>query len=266
MNQIEKFNENFTFYDKHRPTYIDELYCFVLNYSSFSEGKAAIEVGCGTGQATKPFLETGAKVTAFELGADLADFTRNKFAGYQNLDVINQDFMNYTTDDCSVDLIYSATAFHWVSDANTGLPGYRHAYQMLKPGGTLAVWWNNPRASGQNLELEQEIQEVYRKYAPSLADTAGRKTAQHERWFVTRCVNLQRLLHSNGFCDVKFELYYDWRNLTPENYIGLLHTYSDHMALSDKERIPLFDNIQAIIEKHGSITLLDTMDLHMGRK
>ena len=69
------FNEDASNYDKFRPTYIDEMYKDVIGFSSLNSSKSALEIGIGTGQATLPFLKTGCKVTAIELGDKLAQFS-----------------------------------------------------------------------------------------------------------------------------------------------------------------------------------------------
>ncbi|HAG42838.1 MAG TPA: hypothetical protein DCL31_04970 [Clostridium sp.] len=57
--------------------------------------KSLIEVGCGTGQATEPFLKTKCKVTAVELGENLSSYTREKFKSYKNLNVVQSVFEKY---------------------------------------------------------------------------------------------------------------------------------------------------------------------------
>jgi len=68
MDKRYIFNEDPNNYDRYRPTYCKELFDDIIKYSELNEQKKAIEVGIGTGQATKPFLMTGCDVTAIELG------------------------------------------------------------------------------------------------------------------------------------------------------------------------------------------------------
>lgn len=102
--------------------------------------KSLLEVGCGTGQATEPFLKTKCKVTAVELGENLASYTREKFKIYKNFNVIRSAFEDYDCDDNQFDMLYSATAFHWIPDEI----GYKKAYRIIRSGGTLALFWNRP--------------------------------------------------------------------------------------------------------------------------
>ena len=45
-------------YEKFRPSYPDELYEMILNYTTLDETCYAVEVGIGSGQATLPILKT----------------------------------------------------------------------------------------------------------------------------------------------------------------------------------------------------------------
>lgn len=107
-----KFNEDVINYDKYRPTYVNELFIEVINYSKLDNTKNALEIGIGTGQATMPILKTGCNLTAIELGENLAVYSKNKFASFDNFNVINIDFESYSSVTNQFYLIYSATAFH----------------------------------------------------------------------------------------------------------------------------------------------------------
>ena len=259
------FDQNVVFYDRHRPTYGARIYQDVLAYSGFGHGKQAIEVGCGTGQATRPFLDAGGNVTAVELGENLTAFTRHKFAGYHNFEVVNADFTQFSAAQDSIDLVYSATAFHWVSHEKNNMLGHRLAHGLLKPGGALAIWWNNPRGT-KDAALHNEIQACYMKYAPANAEQKQQKMENSEKWYKDRHGYEEKILTQLGFGAIESKLYQGYRTFTGEAYVELLHTYSDHMSLPDALRLPLFDAIGECVTKRGGITLQDTVDLYMARK
>lgn len=114
MNKKYLFNEVVEQYDKMRPTYTKEVFSDIFKISNLARSKSLLEIGCGTGQATKPFLDYGCKVTAIELGDKLAQYTENKFKDYKDFKVISCSFENYESELNTFDLIYSATAFHWI--------------------------------------------------------------------------------------------------------------------------------------------------------
>ena len=108
------FNEVSAEYDNLRPRYVDELFTDIIQFSAIDKTKRALEIGIGTGQATLPFLKTGCDLTAIEIGDKLAQYSRGKFATYEHFKVLNQDFESVSLEDNSYDLIYSASAFHWI--------------------------------------------------------------------------------------------------------------------------------------------------------
>jgi ubiquinone/menaquinone biosynthesis C-methylase UbiE len=108
------FDEIVTNYDKIRWGYPDELYMDIIRYSESPKGKKALEIGAGTGKATVQFLNMGYDVTAVEMGVHMSEFLLDKFKGYPNFNVVTTTFEDVLLEDTSYNLIYAASAFHWV--------------------------------------------------------------------------------------------------------------------------------------------------------
>ena len=111
------FNTVASTYEKFRPGYTDELYQMIFDYITLNESCYAIEVGIGGGQATLPFLKTGCHLTAVEYGEDLSRLCKEKFGEYHNFSIITNRFENEPFLDDKYDLVYSASAFHWVPES-----------------------------------------------------------------------------------------------------------------------------------------------------
>ena len=259
MGNEKYFDENVLLYDQYRPTYTAELFKDILAFSSVTENSRILEIGCGTGNATLPFIKTGARVTAVEVGENLAEYTQRKFSEYDNFKIVNVKFEDYSTDE-KYDLIFSATAFHWIN------PEYAYARckEFLTPNGVLATFWNTPRISRDNAALYSEIQALYAEYLPDSKEESASLT--ESKWYVSRCNRLSRYFETYGYADCLFKLYQGKRTFNADDYIGLLHTYSDHMALPEDKRKVFFDKIHFAIQKYGQIDLVDTIDLHIGKK
>ncbi len=259
MGNEKYFDENVVMYDKHRPKYVAELYSDIIEYADIGKNSNLLEIGCGTGNATLPFVKTGAKVTAVELGENLAEYTKQKLSKHDNFKIVNVKFEDYCTDE-KYDLIFAATAFHWIN------PEYAYARckELLAPSGVLATFWNTPRISRDNAELYSEIQALYAEYLPDSKEESASLT--ESKWYVSRCNGLSRYYETYGYVDCLFKLYQGKRTFNADDYIGLLHTYSDHMALCEEKRKVFFHKIHSAIQKYGQIDLVDTIDLHIGRK
>jgi len=134
------FNDIPSEYDKFRPSYVSELYADIADYSDINQDSRLLEIGIGTGQATLPFLKMNCDLTAIELGTDLAAYTNEKFHSYKKFQIKNISFEDFENPDNSFDMIYSASAFHWIPEEI----GYAKVYRLLKSGGTFARFANHP--------------------------------------------------------------------------------------------------------------------------
>ena len=242
-------------YEKLRPGYVDALYQDVLAYCPVDASSRAVEVGIGGGQATEPILKTGCAVTAVEPGEHFCALCREKFAAYPGFSVINGKFEHVEFPSECCDLVYSASAFHWVPEEI----GYRKAYAMLKSGGAFARFANHPYKDKGRPGMHEALQAVYAVYMPgSLVPSEYSEEAARAR---------AEIALKYGFTDIQHRLYHRTRDFTAAEYIQLLGTYSDHIAIEENTRRRFFSEIeQAINDMGGMITIYDTIDLQLARK
>lgn len=248
------FNEDEFNYDKYRPTYPKELFSDIINYSHISIDDKALEIGIGTGQATLPILQSGCTVTAIELGNNLTEYVKDKFNNYKNFNVINGDFMEYPIKSDFFNLVYCATAFHWLPLEH----GYAKIKKILKYNGTIALFWNHPFPNRQNDISNIANRRIYNKYFPS--------NSEMKEFDENDCQKRINELKQFGFKDVTSKLYHCKRTLTSNEYIGLLNTYSYHRALLTEVKNNFeIDMKNAIDEVGGKINIYDTIDLYLAR-
>jgi len=131
------FKNVVTDYDYARPPYPSELYKTIHDFSGIGPGSNILEVGAGTGQATKLFVEKNHSLDLLEVSDEEVDFLRGKYEKNINVRIFKDYFEDFKAD-WRYDLIYSATAFHWIKCEN----GYPKAWEILRDGGTMAVFWN----------------------------------------------------------------------------------------------------------------------------
>ena len=249
------FNEDESNYDKWRPNYVTALFSDVIDHTSINHTSKILEIGIGTGQATLPFLKLGCQIDGIELGDKLAKYTELKFKDYSNLNIINADFETYCGKQNSYDLLYSATAFHWISEKI----GYPKAFDLLKDKGWIALFWNHPFVNGINDNLHQEVQKVYFKYLPS-----NKKIVEFSK---EDCKTITNKLLLYGFNNVTSKLYYQKRIFNADDYISLLNTYSDHRSLPITMKHDFENELRLVIKEHNDqIIVYDTIDLYLGQK
>lgn len=241
-------------YEKMRPGYVPQLYDDLFAYAGVTEESNALEIGIGGGQATPPILKTGCNVTAVERGAQLAAVCREKFKAYPRFTAIVSKFEDAALQNDAFDLIYSASAFHWVPEEI----GYPKVFALLKSGGVFARFANHPYRDLSE-GVHGEIEKLYRIYMPG----ACAPKAYSEQEASDRAGIAQKY----GFTDTAYRLYRRTRSFTAKEYTALLGTYSDHIAMEESKRRRFFSEIEAVIDAFGGqLTIYDTLDMQLARK
>ena len=263
------FDEIAVNYDKYRWDYPAELFVDAIGYSGHGNGKKAIEIGAGTGKSTTPFLDAGYDVTAIEMSVNMSAFLLDKFKEHPNFDVITSTFEDARLDDDSYDLIYSASAFHWI-DADVGCP---KVMRLLKNGGAFVLFRNNAVRSNE-AGIFEAVNEAYEKHYYA-------HYPNHRRpidIFKMTCEDFLKpdeiyrgfrfnSLQEYGFADVTMKLYNATRVYAPDEYISLMDTMSDHRALPEHYREALYADIKKAIVNHGGqMEMSFIFQLYMGRK
>ena len=247
-------------YDKMRPGYVDALYEMLFEYLPVGEDSRVAEVGSGAGQATAPLLRRGCALTAVEYGPQFAGLLKEKFKQYPKFTVITGRFEDTAFDDNAFDLVYSASAFHWVPEKI----GYEKVFAMLKPGGAFARFANHPYRAWGNPKLGERIDDLYAAFYNPFHN---RQRTVIQEYSEEEAARLAALPEKYGFRDIRCALFYRERVFSSREYVALLGTYSDHIVLEEQLRNEFFAKIEEAIEAHGgSITVRDTIDLQLARK
>ena len=247
-------------YDKMRPGYAPELFQKIFEYVSVGENSRVVEVGSGSGQATLPVLKTGCELIAAEYGENFSKLLLDKFKEYPKFSVKTGKFEEIDFPSESFDLVFSATAFHWVPEEI----GYKKVFDMLRPGGAFARFANRPRNCQNDPELGSETQVLYDEYY----NAQNKIKSGTKKWFSEEDAKAISLIPEKyGFTDIQYHLFYRERVFTANEYTQLLGTYSDHIAIEESIRKVFFSKIEDAINRHGgTITISDTMDLELARK
>ena len=262
MNQGKEwtFNTVADSYEKIRPGYPEELYRVLFAYAPLGDSSHAAEIGIGGGQATLPVLKTGCRLTAVEYGDQLAQLCREKFREYSRFSVITGKFEDADLPENSFDLIYSASAFHWIPEEI----GYPKVFRMLKSGGAFARFANHPYQAKDHPALFEEIQKAYAEYYyPYYKKQPGKLNEYTEEQAAARATAADKY----GFTDTQYTLFHRVRTLSSAEYRMLISTYSDHITIEKNIRERFFDAIEDTINRYGgSVSIFDTIDLQMARK
>ena len=199
---------------------------------------AVLEVGPGTGQATRDLLSRGASVYAVEIGPALAAKLREVLPS-PALTVTVGDFEETGLAEQGFDAVFSATAYHWISPkAQADRPA-----SVLKPGGRMAIVDFNQVSSPADQGFFAAAQPIYERYGEGHTGPAA-----PERSAVYPPIH--RLLRGDQrFCDVEVRPY-DWdQTYSAAGYRQLMLSYSSTQIMTPPARRGLLDDMEDFIRQ-----------------
>ena len=221
-------------YDAGRPAYPQRVFDILGTRCGLEATTRVLEIGAGSGQATRRLLEAGAAVVAVEPSEALAAEMRRQLAS-SRLEVVVSPFEDANLPKSSFDLAVSATAFHWV-DVHRGLD---IVHRTLRHGGWIALWWN--------VFGDPELPDPFHDATQSLLSGLAQSSAESGTIPFALDVTARRgELEQHGFLDVVVEVIAWDLLLTAEQTKRLYATYSNLLRLPPDEREPILSGIERI--------------------
>lgn len=235
------FDTDAALYDRARPTYPDALIADLAELTGLGPGSTVIEIGPGTGQATRALVSTGAHVTAVELGPQLAAVLRSNLP---DVEVVNAAFETWQPAR-RADLVTSFTAWHWLDPTVRA----QRVHRALRPGGHLAIV-STHHVRGGTADFFDEAQKSYLRWDPA-TDPDERLLPPDEMAAVVDEIDSSPLFRLTARRRQLRDIAY-----TADDYLGVLQTYSGHRAMPDDARRGLLGELRSLIEdRHdGTIT------------
>jgi SAM-dependent methyltransferase len=160
------FDEVPDLYDRVRPAYPDELFADLVAITGMDERSSVLEVGCGTGQATRSLAALGCSVTAVERGTGMAALARQRLATFGNVKVETSTFEEWDDRGRRFDVLVAASAWHWV-DPSIGWP---RAHEVIRPEGWMALLGHVVVRRPGEPEVYSESADLHELYSPGNPD------------------------------------------------------------------------------------------------
>ena len=228
------FNEAVEIYDRVRPSYPAEL--FDALFQMLPTQPEIVEVGPGTGQATKDLLARGASVLAIEIGPATATRLRSNLPS-DRLRVGVGDFEVMEIAPGQTDAVFSATAYHWISrEAQTDRPA-----AILRPCGLVAIVDLIQVDSPEDAGFFAAAQPIYDRYGQC---HSGPPAPSRE--------NVDPKIRARLDADRRFDSVdvrkYDWdQRYSASDYRNLMLSNSGTQMMEEPARVGLLDDVECFI-------------------
>ena len=239
------FDQHAEAYDRFRPTYPDAVIDELLG--PLPCGLEVLDVGCGTGIASRQITQRGARVLGVELAPRMAEIARGhgievEIAAFEGWDAAGRTF----------DRVTSAQAWHWLD-----LPiATAKAASVLRPGGKLGLIWN---AGCQPDDLADALEEVYASVVPPGGHRLFRGYAASRSSDVKTGLDseIDAIAAAPDF-GAPTEKWFPWtRTYQRDEWLDQLVSRSDHAALEATVRDRLVEAIGAAIDDRGGSFLMN---------
>ena len=237
-------------YERFRPGYPEELFEVVAGYAGRPVG-TALEIGAGTGKATRLFAEHGVAITATDPDAAmLAELRKTVPESVRTVQSTFEDLRPGRT----YQLVYAAAALHWTLAQGR----WPRAAAFLEPSGVFASFAGPIGLADR--AVEQAVQEARAPFLDSddIPSPDGPAADEQMRWPGSE---LQR---SELFCDVRQCVVERRLTMSAQDYVGYLSTVSAYLQLPALERQQALDAIAQVLP--GMVEIDADIFVHLARR
>ncbi|GAA2795790.1 class I SAM-dependent methyltransferase [Kitasatospora paracochleata] len=237
-------------YERYRPGYPPELFDLVAGYAG-RPLRTALEIGAGTGKATRLFAARGVAVTATEPDpAMLAELRRHVPAEVRTVRAAFED----VRPDETYGLVYAAAALHWTDPEGR----WSRTAALLEPGGVFASFGGPVRPADPAVEEAVRTARAPFLDSDDIPSPDGTPPDRAMQWPGTE------LLRSPWFTDVRQSVQERRLTVTARAYVGHLSTVSAYLMLPPRTREQAFERIAAVLP--ARIELAADLTVHLARR
>jgi len=193
LDPINRFTGLAEIYARNRPGYPDAALVYVMMHCALGPGALLVDVGCGTGIASRQFARRGLRVLGIEPNVEMrARASAEMVPGGRPAPEYRAGQAEATgLPDAVADAVLAAQAFHWFEPE----PALREFRRIVKPGGWVVLMWNqrdesDPFTAAYGVATMNEASGVDRIHARKgevllaspLFQDAGLERFPHEQW------------------------------------------------------------------------------------
>jgi len=237
-------------YERFRPGYPAELFDMVMAYAG-QPVRTALEIGAGTGKATRLFAQRGVAVTATEPdGAMLAELRKHVPGNVKTVQAAFEDLRPGE----SYGLVYAAAALHWTNPEGR----WPRMAALLEPGGVFASFGGPARLADPAVEDAVRAARAPFLESDEVPSPDGTPPDHAMQWPGTE------LLQSEWFADVQQLEIRRRLTMSARDWVGHLSTISAYLELPAPEREQVYSEIMRVLP--ATVEVAADITVHLARR
>lgn len=237
-------------YERFRPGYPEELVDMVREYAG-QPVRTALEIGAGTGKATRLFARSGVSVTASEPdGEMLAELRKHVPASVRTVQAAFESLRPGE----KYGLVYAAAALHWTKPEGR----WSRMAALLEPGGVFASFGGPIQPADPAVKEAVRVARAPFLESDEIPSPDGTPPEQDMQWPGTE---LQR---SELFTDVRQSKIHRYLTMSGRDYVGQLSTISAYLVLPPLEREQALRQIARALPE--TVEVAADLTVHLARR
>ena len=237
-------------YERFRPGYPVALVDMVMTYAD-QPVRAALEIGAGTGKATRLFAQRVVTVTATDPDeAMLAELRKHVPANVTTMQAAFEDLRPGG----SYGLVYAAAALHWTNSEGR----WSRMAALLGPGGVFASFGGPAQLADPAVEEAVRAARAPFLDSDEVPSPDGTPPGHDMQWPGTE---LQR---SEWFADVQQTVIERRLAMSASDYIGHLSTISAYLELPASAQEQVYSRIRQVLPERVEIAA--DITVHLARR
>lgn len=246
----KSFNQIARQYDKLRLSYPPELYDEIFSFCG--KIKTALEIGTGTGKATKKFLDSNVEVTAIEPAVEMLNIACEKYQHFRNFHPLRMSFEEFFSENGTqkFDMVFAASSFQWLKRDDR----LNMISSLIKPKGFF-IRFKTTTILQSNSAAEKLLYGLYEKFFPEFLPKEVAYTSSNERDYIIA-----------GFGSVVKKNFFRPVNFKRDDYIAFINTYTEYLCLPKKIRDDFEYAVRTSVSVEDNFNLTQKCSLIMARK
>jgi SAM-dependent methyltransferase len=237
-------------YERFRPGYPLELFDLVMTYAG-RPVRTALEIGAGTGKATRLFAHRGVTVTATDPDGDMLAELRKHVPA--NVTTVCAAFEELRPGE-RYGLVYAAAALHWTNPQGR----WPRTATLLAPGGVFASFGGPLQLADPAVAEAARAARAPFLHSDEVRSPNGTPPGHDMQWPGTE---LQR---SPWFTDVQQSVIERRLTMSARNYVGHLSTVSAYLQLPASEQEQAYSRILQVLPE--TVEIAADITVHLARR